>query len=243
MRMITIPHIQNRNLAGSSSRSWSLSSHSLSFGQLIACLIFSLGCSRVPAPVTTTARAPNAGYSPTPPKVNHAASHATNSVPLPERLMVDITTNAQSTMIGFMGTRPLPPWPRGNWFSFSFQRAGAVGEIDTWEDWRVVNIHTENLNEITRRLGTKTVEMVILPVTNYQSIRVEIPPPAPSTNNKTNLTVIERPVIHRTAYVVVTDTRIPREWFQFEPSWHNTIDPETARQIKAAYPASFRPTE
>jgi len=102
----------------------------------------------------------------------------------------------------------------------------------------VINIHTENLNEITRRLGTKTVEMLILPITNYPTVISEARP-NPRANQTNDDTFVGRHIIQKLAFALVTDPRIPREWFHFKPP----LNPEKSRQIKAAFPAYFRASE
>jgi hypothetical protein len=70
----------------------------------------------------------------------------------------------------------------------------------------VINIHTENLNEITRRLGTKTVEMLILPITNYPTVISEARP-NPRANQTNDDTFLERHIIQKLAFALVTDPR------------------------------------
>jgi hypothetical protein len=220
-------------------------SHSRFVGLLIAATFCCGGCLRAPTPITTSSDSRHselvlvATNAPTIPgrisETNAKRNTLTNIAAPPERFMVDITTNSQTTLVGYMGERPPPPWPRGNWLSFEFRHEPGAGQIETWDHWSVINIHTENLREITRRLGLKTVEMLILPVTNWPSTIVEV-----SSSGQT--TIQERSIIQKHAYAIVTDARIPREWFHFEPSWHHHVDPDVARQIKAVYPASFRAT-
>ena len=186
---------------------------------LITCITFSCGC---------TKQAPPAEPSGTPLAIT-GASHKTNDANAgfrAERIMVNLTnTPGMQTLKGFTWNKPYP-WPDGNWSVFHFRITNAPTEIETWASWSVINIYSENLHEITRRLDTKTVEMLILPITNYQSTMQDAGG-------------AERPILQQNAYALVCDPRIPRDWFVFTPI--NTR--ENARQIKAAYPECFSAEE
>lgn len=93
--------------------------------------------------------------------------------------------------------------------------------METFVNWSVVNIHAENLGEISKRLKTDSVEMLILPVTNFQGTVQDAGSP-------------ERTVLNNSAYALVTDARIPREWFLEGPR------NESAGTVKSNYPNYFR---
>ena len=99
--------------------------------------------------------------------------------------------------------------------------------METNVSWRVVNMLAENLTEILKRLGTETIEMAIYPKTNYVS-----------TFQGRDQT--ERKVDVQLGYAVITDTRIPRDWFLLTPSLGN-FPSITANQILADFPQSFKP--
>ncbi|MGZ8900259.1 MAG: hypothetical protein ACXW3Z_09205 [Limisphaerales bacterium] len=86
---------------------------------------------------------------------------------------------------------------------------------------RVINVHAENLWEITKRLKIDSVEMLILPITNFQGTVQDAGSP-------------ERLVLHKSADALVTDARIPREWFLEGPR------NESAGTVKSNYPNYFR---
>ena len=115
-----------------------------------------------------------------------------------------------------------PPWKNGNALGLRFREASIPGQIDEWEYWRVVNMHTENFFEVTRRMKMASVEVHLL------SIKVQ---------------EFGRP--ERTAsYAVVTGPRIPRNWYLSWPGNNfgdpSRVDPKTAQELKAAYPENFR---
>jgi len=99
--------------------------------------------------------------------------------------------------------------------------------METHTNLRVVNILAENLTEILKRLGTETIEMAIYPGTNRVSTFKDRDQP-------------ERKVAQQTGYAVITDTRIPREWFLPSPKMGN-FPSVKADEILAAFPLSFRP--
>src|SRR5262245_14983873 len=96
----------------------------LHFSSVIVFVILFFGCSHAPE---SSGGSRNDGVRRDLSMTTHPipfgkASLATNNAPPPERVMVDITTNCMQTCIGFWGTRPPPPWPRGNWLMFDFRR-------------------------------------------------------------------------------------------------------------------------
>ena len=82
-------------------------------------------------------------------------------------------------------------------------------------------MHSENLYAIAKILKTDHVEMLILPITNYQTTTQDSAAPA-------------RPIRYETANALVIDPRIPKEWLRTKPR------DEQALQIAAAYPDYFR---
>jgi hypothetical protein len=186
---------------------------------VVAAVIFLLGCSRSPVP-DPAQKAVTANRQP-----------QTAKLPLPlERVVVPVDTTGMSTLIGFPSNSPLP-WKHGNWFTIEFQRPSAQGQTEERVHWNVVNINTENFREITRRLKISSVEVHVLHTTAHP---IKTHPPGRPAHT----------VTLSTGYAVVTDARIPREWFLFEPA--RTIghmDSKTARQLKAAFPENFRASE
>jgi hypothetical protein len=148
----------------------------------------------------------------------------TNSVSSLQRQMVDLTSNLSSTAMAFGRNGQPPPWQDGNQVSIHKEKPAPPGGLETRSSWRIVNIHNENLDEIKRRLGTKTIEMVVVPNTRSQGTIEETGRPP-------------RPIIQESAYALIVDPRIPREWFHFEPKHVPTT---LAREMKEAYPNSFR---
>ena len=151
----------------------------------------------------------------------------TNAVPVARKLMVEMGPNSIVTLIGFNRTSPAP-WERGNQLSFKFEPPTMYGNSDRGEYWDVINIHMENLAEIMKRLQAKTIEMTIVPVTNYETTVYEAK------------TAKERRVIENYPYALVVDARIPREWFLQEPF---RVPKTKVQEIKATYPGSFRSGE
>lgn len=93
--------------------------------------------------------------------------------------------------------------------------------METWVNCSVVNMHAENLEEITKLLKIDSVEMLILPITNFLGKIQDTGAP-------------ERTVLNKSCHALVTDPRIPGEWFLEEPRR------ETARTVKTTYPHYFR---
>jgi hypothetical protein len=141
--------------------------------------------------------------------------------------MMVVVTNRMQTMMGWFG--PERPFPvlTGNQVSIEQDTPAPPGGMEAHASWRVVNMLAENLTEILKRLGTDTIEMAIYPKTNYVS-------PFQGRDQT------ERKVHVQSGYAVITDKRIPRDWFLFTPSLGNfpSIKPD---QILADFPQSFRP--
>ena len=100
----------------------------------------------------------------------------------------------------FTRTTP-PPWSDGNTLFFHFREENIPGKLETWVYWTVVNIHADNLWEITKTLKTDSVEMLILPITNSQTSTQDSAAPP-------------RPIRYKSAYALVIDPRIPKEWLR-----------------------------
>ena len=160
---------------------------------------------------------------PAEPKVTPDPS--TNTPAKPKPMMV-VVTNRMQTMKGWFG--PERPFPilNGNSVSIEQVTLAPLGGMETHASWRVVNMLAENLTEILKRLGTETIEMAIYPKTNYVA-----------TFQGREQT--ERTVNVQSGYAVITDTRIPRDWFLFTPSLGN-FPPIKPDQILADFPQSFR---
>ena len=120
-----------------------------------------------------------------------------------------------------------PPWQHGNSLIFTFRKATAPGQMEEWAYWMVVNMHAENYFEITRRLKMSSVEVHVLHTgAAHETVR-ELGHP-------------ERTITKDTGYAVVTDARIPREWYLFELGGN---DSKTLRALRAAYPENFRDSD
>jgi hypothetical protein len=161
-----------------------------------------LGCSQDIAPTPTSAVEP-----------------AKIKLPMAERKMVNVSSNGIVTTRLYRRSSP-PPWEDGNQLYFRFEKEPEVG---LWEviNWRVVNMHSENLFRITQELKTESVEMLIIPVTNYIGRVQKLGSP-------------ERPVLTTAADALVIDPRIPRSWFLEEPRNART------EGLKNNYPDFFR---
>jgi len=136
-----------------------------------------------------------------------------------KRVMVSIETahrTCSTSHVLFIHDSPAP-WKGGNTLGLRFRTASVPGQIEEWEDWRVVNMHTENFFEAASRLKMSSVEVQLL-----------------------RIKVLELAHPETTAtYAVVTDARIPKNWFLSRPG----TDPKTARELKEAYPEKFGPDD
>jgi hypothetical protein len=143
----------------------------------------------------------------------------------PTRVMVSVET-AQKTSITtqmlFFHDSP-PPWKLGNALGLRGEKASVSGQTNDWQYWRVINMHTENFFEVARRMRMSSVEVHLI------QIRVE---------------ELGRPDERTANYAIVTDARIPRNWYLFEPrvnfSDRTRLEAKTVRELKAAYPENFR---
>lgn len=150
----------------------------------------------------------------------------TNATPKPPRVMV-VATNRMQTLIGFFGRAQLQhPWPNGNRVSIHFRKPAPPAGLETFVDLKVVNIYAENLTEILKRIGTETIEMAVYPRTNFIGTIWERDQG-------------ERQIIHEWGYAVITDTRIPREWFHYSPVFGNSRV-EKGDEMLSAFPLSFK---
>ncbi len=142
-----------------------------------------------------------------------------------ERMMLSLSqTPSSMTAMAFRRTTA-PPWNEGNTWEFRPIIPASPGRQEEHADWQVVNIVAENLGEITRRLGIDELEVHVLhrrQPTEYQ----ETGRPA-------------RTILTDAGYALVTDRRIPKDWFVWEPR----CDRETGRRLKAEYPEAFRATK
>ncbi len=187
--------------------------------QVIAAVICLVGCSR--NPVTDSA--------PEPVTTNMDQQEAKLSLPL-ERVMVSVT-NTTTTLLPFTRTSP-PPWQDGNFLTFHFRKAPVPGQMEEWVDLSVLNMHSENFFEITRRLKMSSVEVHLL-YTGASPAQVQEPGRP------------ERTIMTYGGWAVVTDARIPTKWYLSEPGGNEAlvkkqVGSKMARELKAAYPGSFR---
>jgi hypothetical protein len=173
--------------------------------QVIAAVICLLGCARSPVP------------NPAPKAFATNMQPQTAKLPLLlERVVVPLETTSMSTLIHFPSNSPLP-WEHGNWFTIEFTKPPVRGQKEERVRWDVVNMHTENFREITRRLKVSSVEVHVL------------------RDNAYPLNV---------GYAVITDARIPREWYLSEPARVlGHLDLKTANELKAAFPEYFRASD
>lgn len=129
-------------------------------------------------------------------------------------------TNSIMTTMRFQRTTP-PPWTNGNTIDIQFEPT--KGQLVSW---RVVNMHAENLGEISRRLGIKELEMLVLHL-------------EPETGTVQETGKPERKVEIDRGYAVVSDARIPREWFYTSAKG----PPEVVGDLPKMLPEYFRPAE
>ena len=146
-----------------------------------------------------------------------------------ERVMVAVT-NTMTTLMQFNRTSP-PPWPRGNYLTFHFRNSPAPGAMEEWVLWPAVNFHAENFSEITRRLRIDSVEVRVLHSTR-EIIKIR------DSGRE------ERSAVGVKGFALVTDPRIPRDWFlSWRDSRWDSVDRETRDKCQAAFPGSFRATD
>ncbi len=180
-------------------------------GLLLAAFVGGAGCSRDPTPEVANKKAPT----------DRTDSRDTLSL---EREWVRVT-NVISTTIGFKRNSP-PPWTNGNNLTVRFRKTPVPGQDEEWASWSVVNIHSENFAEITRRLKLDLIE---LRVWHLRKIPISIQPTGGVARNASQ----------DDGYALVTDARIPRKWFLA----HARGDRQVARELEAASPGSFRLTD
>lgn len=141
-----------------------------------------------------------------------------------ERVTVSVERahrTCSTTQMLFFHDSP-PPWQFGNALGLRVAKASVPGQTNEWQYWSVVNMHTENFFEVARRMKMRSVEV------HLQRIKVqEFGRPEETAN-----------------YAVVTDARIPRNWYLSRPGCNfgdrHRVNPKMARELKAAYPENFR---
>jgi hypothetical protein len=94
---------------------------------------------------------------------------------------------------------------------------GSVTVPEEWEEWSVSNMHAENFFEAANRLKLSSIEVHLLRIKNF------------GRGNQESWA----------GYAVVTDARIPRDWYRWWPGKRS--DPKTVRELKEAYPEIFGP--
>jgi hypothetical protein len=137
-------------------------------------------------------------------------------------------TNILVTLIG-LTRKSGPPWADGNYLTFSFREPQLRDGQEVHASWQVLNMHGENFGEITRRLNLSSVEVRVLhtqylPVTDFM---------AGSSSG--------HPLRLDEGYALVTDSRIPREWFLARVAAHTDLN--TGAVLEQAYPQFFRAKE
>ena len=180
-------------------------------GLLLAAFLGGAGCSRDPAPEAANKKT----------STDRTDSRETLSL---EREWVPVTS-VISTTIGFRRNSP-PPWTNGNSLTVRFRKTPVPGQDEEWASWSVVNIHSENFAEITRRLKLDSIE---LRVWHRRKSPISIQPTGGVARN----------ALQDDGYALVTNARIPREWFLARARG----DREVGRELEAASPGSFRLTD
>jgi hypothetical protein len=191
-------------------------------GQVVAAVICLVGCSR--------SSVSNSGHESL--TTNRRQQEAKPSLALERvRVMVPLgyTNCAHGGVLIERNLRSPPPWQDGNSLTFTFWKATVPGQVEERAYWYVVNMHAENYFEITRRLKMSSVEVHVLHTGKSPERVQEVGQPERTLDN---------------GYAVVTDPRIPREWYRSEPVVGNTsLDWKTAQTLRAAYPESFRASD
>lgn len=174
-------------------------------------LIGSSGCDSKSATQSVTPGVPT----------QEVANTASEPLALERRLISVSKTPSSMTAMAFHRTTP-PPWESGNTWEFRVTHPASAEGLEEQATWRVVNLHAENLTEITRRLGLDELEVQILHLrqpAEYQE------PGRPG-----------RKIIADNGYALITDRRIPREWLVVEPK----CDRDIGRQLRSQFPEAFR---
>ncbi len=139
-----------------------------------------------------------------------------------ERQLISLSkTPGSVTAMNFYRTTS-PPWEKGNTRAIRVVLPAVKGGVEEHANWRIVNIHAENLTEITRRLGIDLIEVQIL----HRRQAAEI--------QETGR--LARKIIADNGYALITDRRIPNEWLLVEPRCKREI----GRQLQEQYPDAFR---
>ena len=142
--------------------------------------------------------------------------------------MVPLGNNCgEVTTVGYSHKGP-PPWEKGNCLTFRFGHKELPGRVKEGEQLRcyAVNIHAENLYEITKRLQLKAVEAEIIHkrtylITNFYGAR--------------SFEVVKE----EGGDCIITDTRIPRKWFRPEKPGCGCVSPKDWQKYVREYPEKF----
>ena len=142
-----------------------------------------------------------------------------------KRVMVSIETAHRTCIIrpyvlveAWVNRDSPPPWKDGHHLGLRFPKVGgSVTVPEEWEEWTVANMHAENFFEAASRLKLSSVEV--------QLLRIKVQEFGHPESTAT--------------YAVVTDARIPKNWFLSRPG----RDPKTDRELKKAYPEQFGPED
>jgi hypothetical protein len=142
-----------------------------------------------------------------------------------KRVMVSIeTAHRTSRATGVLIIHDSPaPWKDGNYLGLRFPKVGFVSVPQEWEEWGVVNMHTENFFEAARRLKMSSVEVILLRIKVREFGHQE------ST----------------ASYAFVTDARIPKNWYLSWPGKFavSHMNAKTVRELKEAYAEKFGPDD
>ena len=145
-----------------------------------------------------------------------------------KRVMVSIETAHRTCVIrpyvlveAWVKRDSPPPWKDGHHLGLRFPKVGgSVTVPEEWEEWSVANMHAENFFEAASRLKLSSIEVHLLRIKDF---------PFGRSSAFGSLA----------GYAVVTDARIPRDWYRWWPGKRG--DPKTARELKEAYPEIFGP--
>jgi len=143
-----------------------------------------------------------------------------------KRVMVSVETAHRTCIIrpyvlieAWVNRDSPPPWKDGYRLGLRFPKVGGLATVpEQWEEWSVANMHAENLFEAARRLKLSSIEVHLLRINDLSRRQGQE---------------------SWAGYAVVTDARIPRDWYRWWPGKGG--DPKTARELKEAYPEIFGP--
>jgi hypothetical protein len=142
-----------------------------------------------------------------------------------KRVMVSVETAHRTCILGPNGLVEAwanrdspPPWKEGHTLFLRFPKVGGLVTVpEEWEEWSVANIHAENFFEAASRLKLSSIDVHLLRINDLGLGHPE----------------------SWAGYAVVTDARIPRDWYRWWPGKRG--DPKTARESKEVYPEIFGP--